>query len=391
MKKIAIFGASGSIGKNTLDVISRLPDEFRITCMSVHTSVDFLLQQALKLRPEAVIVTGENAPQGSIERLKENGISVFLGADGLQQAVKSVDFDILLNALVGAAGLLPTLLAVEMGRTIALANKETLVMAGELITRAAEKSGAKLIPVDSEHSAIFQCLLGERSENVKRIILTGSGGPFFTRQENRFDEITVEEALSHPNWKMGPKITVDSATMMNKGLEIIEAFWLFGLPLQKIDVVIHPQSIIHSLVEFVDGSLKAQLGWPDMRIPIQFALTYPLRKKLQTKKLDFADLKQLTFFHPDSQKFPNLRLAVEALKMGGTAPAILNAANEAAVQKFLAREIRFTAIPELIETALSRRPVRKNPTLDDILQEDRWAREFVRNAVQSGKVAFEKK
>ncbi len=387
MKKVTILGASGSIGRNTLEVIKNLRDDFSVVCLSVHSNTDFLVEQAKIFHPETVVITGPAPDEKAVAELKSEGIRIYFGERGLTRALSAFEFDILVNALVGAVGLSPTLLAIERGKDIALANKETLVMAGELVTGMAKKHGVKLIPIDSEHSAIFQCLVGENIDEVDRIILTGSGGPFFNRPETLFSEITIEETLKHPNWKMGKKISVDSATMMNKGLEIIEAFWLFGLPLEKIDLVIHPQSIIHSLVKFVDGSFKAQLGWPDMKIPIQYALTHPFRYSLKVKDLNFADLGMLTFFNPDHNKFPSLRLALEAIKIGGSAPAVLNAANEKAVEKFLERQISFTAIPQLVEDTLSKHKVKQYPELDDIIFDDQWARDFVEEMIRSRKLA----
>lgn len=387
MKKVIVLGSSGSIGKNVLEVIKHLPNDFKVVCLSVHQNTELLIKQTDQFKPESVIVTGSNVKKEKLSRLELSGTRLFYGEEGLLQAIDSLDFDILVNALVGAVGLLPTINAIKRGKTIAIANKETLVMAGEIVTALAQKSNAKLIPVDSEHSAIFQCLVGESIGDIKRIILTGSGGPFYKLEKEQFKTISVEETLAHPNWKMGKKITVDSATLMNKGLEVIEAVWLFGLPLEKIDLVIHPQSIIHSFVEFVDGSIKAQLGWPDMKIPIQYALTYPSRKHLYLKDLDFPALGKLTFLQPDYKKFPALNLALESIKTGGTAPAVLNASNEEAVQNFLNRKISFEAIPELIKRTLDHHKVKQHPEIDDILVEDHWARDFVRKTMQTGKVA----
>ena len=378
MKRILLLGASGSVGRNVLDVVSRHRKKFSVVAVSIHRQVQFLVEKAHEFRLECAAVTGPSPDGKTIRLLKEQGVKIFSGPEGLLQMIREADFDLLVNAIVGAAGLLPTVEAIRKGKNVALANKESLVMAGEMITALAAQHGVRLIPIDSEHSAVFQCLMGEQIENVRRVILTGSGGPFLHRKREHLDDVTVEEALAHPNWRMGRKITIDSATYMNKGLEIIEAHWLFQVPLEKIDVVIHPQSIIHSLVEFVDGSVKAQMGWPDMRVPIQFALTYPGRLPLATRQLDFADLRELTFFRPDETRFPALRYAKEALLRGGTAPAVLNGANEAAVQLFLERKIRFTQIAELVKQALQAHKVTGAPTLDDILQADAWAREFVR-------------
>ena len=298
--------------------------------------------------------------------------------DALIELASQADTDVFVNALVGAAGMQPTLKAIERGKKIALANKETLVIAGELVMNRARQKGVPILPIDSEHSAILQCLVGERTRSVQRLILTASGGPFWQRPAETFDEITLEEALNHPNWSMGQKITIDSATMMNKGLELIEARWLFDMLPDAIDVIVHPQSIVHSMVEFNDGSVKAQLGVPDMKIPIQYALTYPERELLPSERLDFEKLGKLSFYPPDNKKFRALVLAREALRVGGTATAVLNGANEQAVELFLNRKIAFKQIPESIEAALEKHSVKSNPSIDDVLGADRWSREFVK-------------
>ncbi len=321
----------------------------------------------------------ETAARKVEQGLSDTGITVLSGAAGLTEAAGRSDVDLILNAVVGSAGMVPTIAALKAGIDVALSNKESLVMAGAIIKRLRLESGSRIFPVDSEHSAIWQCLAGEDMADVKRLILTGSGGPFRNRAENTFQDITVTEALNHPNWKMGPKITIDSATMMNKGLEVIEAYWLFELDESKIDIVIHPQSIIHSLVEFKDGSVKAQLGLPDMKIPIQYALTYPRHSSSQWEKLDLVRLKQLTFEAPDFDKFPCLRLAFAVLRQGGSAPAVLNVANEQAVYRFLKREIRFTAIPHLIEDAVEQHQLIDQPDIDDICELEKWTTNFVVN------------
>jgi len=388
MKKVAILGASGSIGKNTLEVVKDLTDDLKVVCLSVHQNTKFLYEQAIKFLPEVVVITDSSQNDNNINKLETEGIKVFWGSEGLVEALSSIDYDILVNALVGAAGLLPTLSSIEKGKTVAIANKESLVMAGEHITTKVKEFNANLLPIDSEHSAIFQCLVGENIKDVQRVIITGSGGPFLNREKNQFKNITVDEALAHPNWEMGKKITIDSATLMNKGLEIIEAHWLFDLPLEKIDLVIHPQSIIHSMVEFVDGSIKAQLGWPDMKLPIQYALTYPTRRNLNSKKIDLTEMENLTFYRPDYNKFPALQLAVDAIKLGGTSTAVLNASNEEAVFKFLNRKIPFNSIPKLIEQTLSEHQVKKLPTIDDIIMSDQWARNIVEELIKKRKVAI---
>lgn len=388
MKQIALLGASGSIGRNTLEVISKYPENFKVNVLSVHSQVDFAVEKAQELKPEAVIISDNNDILDAIDFLEKQGIKVYVGDNGLEQALVEFDFDLLVNALVGGIGLVPTLAAIRSGKSVALANKETLVMAGELVNNELKQHDATLIPIDSEHSAIFQCLVGEPRESVKRIILTGSGGPFLQRDINDFHNITIEESLAHPNWKMGKKITVDSATLMNKGLEIIEAYWLFGISLDQIDLVIHPQSIIHSMVEFVDGSIKAQLGWPDMKIPIQYALTYPERLPMQSDEMNFAELKELTFFEPDYEKFPNLRLASEAIKKGGTMPAVLNAANEEAVHLFLNGVISFMDISQLIGDTMQRHDCVTHPGLDETLAADRWARHYVVENIRTQKISI---
>ena len=377
MKKIALLGSSGSIGRNCLKVIDNFPGEFQITCLAVHRSLQTVYQQAVRYMPQAVVITGTPTDKSLLTDLKNRGIRVYQGQQALTEFFAEDDSDLVINALVGAVGLFPTLEAIRRGKTVALANKETLVMAGEIITQRAQTAGVTIIPIDSEHSAIFQCLVGENPENIRRIILTASGGPFLERDVSSFNHITIDEALAHPRWDMGNKVSIDSATLMNKGLEIIEAHWLFHLPLEKIEVVIHPQSIIHSMVEFIDGSIKAQLSLPDMKIPIQYALTYPKRKTSSSQYLKIEDVQSLTFFEPDFEKFPNLRLAIESLKLGGTAPTVLNAANEVSVELFLNGKISFTDIPRLVEKTLQQHEVVPHPDINQILTADRWSRDFV--------------
>lgn len=388
MKRIGILGASGSIGRNALKVIGEYPDRFKVAFMSVHTQVDFAVEKALEIRPAAVAITGSEDVLHAISVLENNGIKVFAGDGILTSLLESCEFDLLVNALVGGIGLVPTLTALKLGKTVALANKESLVMAGGLVNEAIKEYHGVLIPIDSEHSAIFQCLVGEKEGTVDKIVLTGSGGPFLNRKPEEFRDVTIEEALAHPNWEMGKKITIDSATMMNKGLEIIEAHWLFGLPLKAIELVIHPQSIIHSMVKFKDGSVKAQLGWPDMKVPIQYSLTYPDRFPANTRSLDFVEIKQLSFQEPDYDKFPNLRLAVESIKKGGTAPAVLNAVNEEAVYLFLDGIIPFNRIPILIEEAMESHDCLQNPKLEEILSADQWARNYVYEKIRLQKTGM---
>ncbi|MBC8181627.1 1-deoxy-D-xylulose-5-phosphate reductoisomerase [candidate division KSB1 bacterium] len=386
MKRITILGSTGSIGRNALEVVEGNRDEFEVIGLSTHQRVELLYQQCLIFKPKMVCITGNDFPIELFEKLKQLEIDVVTGKDGLRELASRTDVDVLLNALVGSAGLLPTLDAIEKNIDIALANKETLVMAGEIITSFAKQKGVKILPVDSEHSAIFQCLQGENAKTISRLLLTASGGPFYDFSINELKDVTVEQALDHPNWEMGKKITIDSATMMNKGLEVIEAHWLFHIPISQIEVVVHQQSIIHSFVEFIDGSLKAQLGAPDMKVPIQYALTYPNRHYLQTERLNFDTLKKLTFDKPDYKKFPACVLAYESIKKGGTAPAVLNAANEVAVFYFLNKKIRFPSITKFVEQTLEKHREIQNPTIDEIIAADVWARNFVNEAVRKEEI-----
>jgi 1-deoxy-D-xylulose-5-phosphate reductoisomerase len=374
--KLSILGSTGSIGENTLRVADNLGQKFDITYLTANKNSDKLIAQAKKYTPKAVAIIDEEAGKKVSSALQDN-IEVLTGREGLLELAGRDDVDIVMNGLVGSAGMEPTLKSIEAGVNVALSNKESLVMAGSIIETAKKKSGAALFPVDSEHSAIWQCLAGEEIGNVRKIILTGSGGPFRTRDIYTFKDITPEEALHHPNWNMGNKITIDSATMMNKGLEVIETRWLFGLLADEIDIVIHPQSFIHSMVEFVDKSVKAQLGVPDMKIPIQYALTYPRRSSANWEELDLIKSGQLTFEEPDLQKFPCIKLAYEALRAGGSTPAVLNVANEQAVYRFLDGEIKFTEIPTIIEKACANHHYISEPTLEDLLALELWTTEFV--------------
>ncbi len=376
-RNIAILGSTGSIGRSSLDVLTRLPDRFRVTYLTAHRNIDLLREQVHIFKPRGVVVLDEcNA---SVMRKVLNGTTeVLSGEEGLLEIVRRNDVDLVLSALVGFAGVRPTLAAIEAGKDVALANKETLVVAGELIMKSVRDNGVQLLPVDSEHSAILQCLRGEDEARIERLILTASGGPFLHLPKEQFDTVTVAQALNHPTWRMGNKITIDSATLMNKGLEVIEAFWLFAVPAASIEVVIHPQSIIHSMVEFADGSIKAQMGIPDMKLPIQYALTYPERPASTFRKLDFEHLAQMTFLKPDVDRFRSLRLAYMALDIGGTAPTVLNAANEVAVELFLDEKIPFSGIPHIIEDALMAHVPIHNITLDDVIRTDRETREQAR-------------
>lgn len=375
MKNIAILGSTGSIGTQTLEVLSRFPHDFTAAYLSANNNTELLLEQIQKFKPKGVVVLDEPSAQ-KVKTQAGSKTEVLVGIEGLMEIVQRSDVDTVVSALVGFVGLQPTMKAIESGKNIALANKETLVVAGELMMPLVEKHNVNLIPVDSEHSAIFQCLVGERPNNIAKIILTASGGPFRTTPKEELNRVTIQQALAHPKWKMGNKITIDSATLMNKGLEVIEAHWLFAQPAEKIDVVVHPQSIIHSMVEFVDGSMKAQLGVPDMKIPIQYALTYPSRLPSSSQRVHFPSLGEMTFSEPDTTRFPCLRFAYEALKTGGTIPAVMNAANEIAVSKFLNGKITFLDIPRIIESAMEKHSSIVNPSLANIVEADRWAREF---------------
>lgn len=376
-KRISVLGSTGSIGVNALNVVRAFPDEFDIVALSAHSQADLLIGQALEFRPRSVSIGSEEHFE-KVRAALPAEINVLKGREGLLELAGRDDLDTMLNALVGSAGMEPTIKAVQAGVNIALSNKESLVMAGDLINRLLKDHQVEIYPVDSEHSAIWQCLVGEDMHDLQRLIVTGSGGPFRTRTLESFSTVTVEEALKHPNWDMGRKITIDSATMMNKGLEVIEAHWLFHLPSDRIDIVVHPESIIHSMVEFKDGSVKAQLGLPDMKIPIQYALTYPRHFPQQWETLDLARIGQLNFEEPDLEKFRCIQLAYDVLDQGGSAGAVLNVANEYAVYRFLDGEIPFTAIPAMIEAALESHDYLEHPSLDDILALEEWAENFVK-------------
>lgn len=380
LQHIAILGSTGSIGTSSLDVIENFPEEFRVTYLTANTNVEALLGQVRRFRPRGVVVLDRLAAE-RVRRELNGTTEVLCGEEGLCEIVQRDDVDTVISSLVGFAGLKPTVRAIEAGKKIALANKETLVVAGEIMMDLVRRHGVELLPVDSEHSAIFQCLVGESRSQVQKIILTASGGPFRTKTADELRHVSVEHALNHPNWKMGSKITIDSASMMNKGLEVIEARWLFDVPAEKIEVVVHPQSIIHSMVEFVDGSVKAQLGVPDMKIPIQYALTYPLRSPSAFGRVRFPALGTMTFFEPDTEIFPALGLAYRALEAAGTMPAAMNAANEIAVALFLAGGIPFVQIPEIIADTMAHHTNTLHPTLDDIREADAWARRFAAELV----------
>lgn len=371
---VAILGSTGSIGTQTLDVIDRHSELFEVYALTAHSNIDLLVEQAKRYRPEVVAIADERHYKTLREALDGLPVKVFAGADSICQIAAMSPIDTVVTAMVGYSGLLPTVRAIEAGKKIALANKETLVVAGELVTDLALRNRVDIIPIDSEHSAIFQCLVGENENSVEKLILTASGGAFRDTPKDDLRLATAADALRHPTWKMGAKITIDSATMMNKGFEVIEARWLFDIPTDKIEVIIHPQSIVHSMVQFCDGSIKAQLGQPDMRHPIQYALTFPDRLNAQVERANLADIHQLTFEKPDYEKFRNLRLAYDALRRGGNIPCILNAANEVAVDAFLKGKIGFFAMSDIIEQTISETAFISSPTLDDYIATDREAR-----------------
>lgn len=375
------MGSTGSIGRQALEVIRSNPDLFEVYALTANNSIDLLISQALEFKPEVVAVANEAHYNYLKEALNKQPIKVFAGSDAIAQIAEMESIDTVLTAMVGYSGLLPTIQAVKAGKTIALANKETLVVAGDIISELAQKNNVAILPVDSEHSAIFQCLIGEGNNPVERIILTASGGPFRSKTLDELKLVTSKEALKHPNWDMGAKITIDSATMMNKGFEVIEAKWLFGLREEQIEVLIHPQSIIHSMVEFQDSSIKAQMGLPDMRLPIQYAFTYPVRLKTDFPRIDFLEFSQLNFEKPDTNRFRNLDLAYEAMRVGGNLPCILNAANEIVVEAFLNEKIGFLQMSEIIEKTMNRASFVKNPSYDDYVASNLDARNIALNMI----------
>lgn len=374
-KNIAILGSTGSIGTQALEVIAANPDRFQAEVLTAQNSADLLIKQALEFKPNAVVIGNEDLYDQVFEALDPHDIKVYAGTNALNSVVQMDTVNLVLTALVGYAGLTPTIKAIESGKDIALANKETLVVAGELITGLAREKGVNIYPVDSEHSAIFQCLVGEFHNPIEKIILTASGGPFRGRDRQFLTTVKKEQALKHPNWDMGAKITIDSASMMNKGLEVIEAKWLFGLSLEQIEVIVHPQSIVHSLVQFEDGSMKAQMGLPDMKLPIQFAMTYPDRIKTDFPRFDFINYPSLTFEKPDMETFRNLSLAFEAMKQGGNMPCILNAANEIAVSGFLKDQVGFLEMSDVVEQCMQQISFLKKPTYEDYVLTDKETRQ----------------
>ena len=387
IKRIALLGSTGSIGRQTLDVVERNPGRFEVEVLTAYNNTELLIAQARKFQPNMVVIGNDAKYQEVREALSDEPVKVFAGAGAIGEAVVLESVDMVVTAMVGYSGLLPTLRAVEAGKDIALANKETLVVAGEMITRLAREKGVDLLPVDSEHSAIFQCLAGELMNPAEKILLTCSGGPFRGKTASQLARVTPADALAHPNWDMGAKITIDSATLMNKGFEMIEAHWLFGLPPAAIEVVVHPQSIIHSMVQFRDGSVKAQLGPPDMQMPILYALGWPERIANDFPRLDFSRLAALTFEKPDRENFRNLDLAFEAIHQGGNLPCALNAANEIAVSAFLAEKISFPAIPEIITQILEKTSFVKNPGLEELILTNDETRNRTELLIKTGKFA----
>lgn len=381
-KNIAILGSTGSIGTQTLEVIDENPQHFSVEVLTAGNNVDLLIKQAKKYKPNVAIIENENLYSKLSQALANEDIKVYAGKDAIDQVVEMGSIDIVLIAIVGFAALAPTLRAIEAEKSIAIANKETFVVAGEIVTKKARKKGVNIYPVDSEHSAIFQCLAGEFHNPIEKIILTASGGPFRGKGLEFLKTVKPQQALKHPNWDMGAKITIDSASLMNKGLEVIEACWLFGVPAEKIEVVVHPQSIIHSMVQFQDGSIKAQLGLPDMKLPIQYALAYPKRIQNSFPRLDFSLMKEFTFEQADMQNFRNLALAYEALKKGGNMPGILNAANEIAVDAFLKERISFLSMSEHIERCMMNIPFIQQPDYNQLIETDLETRSYFKHLIK---------
>jgi 1-deoxy-D-xylulose-5-phosphate reductoisomerase len=380
-ERIALLGSTGSIGSQALDVIARYPDKFVVEVLVACNNIDLLTQQARKFLPDSVVIGNEKLYQRLKENLSNTAIKVYAGKEAIDQVVISSNVDVVIASIVGYSGLRPTIAAIKAGKKIALANKETLVVAGEIIGKLTRESGSQIIPVDSEHSAIFQCLVGETGNPIEKITLTASGGPFLDFSEEKLKNVKPSQALKHPNWDMGSKVTIDSASLMNKGLEVIEAKWLFGLNPDQISVIVHPQSVIHSFVHFADGSVKAQLGVPDMRVPILYALTYPDRFISDLPRLDFRDHKNLTFCDPDIKKFRNLSLAYQALRKGGNMPCILNAANEMAVNAFLNEKTGFLQMSDIVEYTMEHSDFSASPDLDSLEISDCNAREIATNYI----------
>jgi 1-deoxy-D-xylulose-5-phosphate reductoisomerase len=375
MKRLSILGSTGSIGVNTLEIVSQFPEQFEVVSLSAGLNTSRLKEQVLRFRPKMVSVGNKELSESLRRELPHVDVQIVFGVEGLIQVATRPEVDQVVSAIVGAVGLIPTLSAIKTGKTVALANKESLVMAGKIMMEEARRNHAQILPIDSEHSAIFQSLLGHRKEDVRHLVLTASGGPFLKLPLPQLQDVTVKEALNHPRWEMGKKVTIDSASLMNKGLEVIEAHWLFDIPVEKIVVLIHPQSVVHSMVEYVDGSIVAQMGITDMKIPISYALSFPERLHLSLPSLDLSKSEPLTFFTPDPQRFRCLALAYQSIQRGETAPAVLNAANEIAVSAFLDGSIKFTEIPLLLQRVMEEHEVKPVHTVEDILKADHWARE----------------
>lgn len=381
-KNLAVLGSTGSVGTQTLEVVACFPDRFEVSVLTAGRNADLLIQQATKFQPKLVVLSDEQAYNQVKEALAGTGIQVSYGEDALVDAVQLDEIDIVLTAIVGSVGLKPTIAAIKKGKDIALANKETLVVAGELIKNLVEEYKVRLLPVDSEHSAIFQCLPGEESNPIEKIVLTASGGPFRGKSREELEHVTKAQALKHPNWSMGAKITIDSASLMNKGLEVIEAKWLFDLEADQVEVIIHPQSIVHSFVQFQDGSMKAQMGLPDMKLPIQYALTYPDRIQNNFERFNFVNYPSLTFETPDMKTFRNLELAYQALREGGNRPCVLNAANEVVVAAFLNDEVSFLGMSDIIEETMCQVMQKENLLLEDYLHYDEESRRVARSLIE---------
>lgn len=388
MKRLAILGSTGSIGTQALDVVAANPDKFKVEVLSAHSNSALLIEQARKYRPAAVVVTDEKKVKEVKDALLMLSIKVLSGDQALAEVVQWDSVDVVLGAIVGFAGLRSTLAAVEAGKTVALANKETLVVAGEIVMQRAAEKNARIIPVDSEHSAIFQCLVGEDPASVEKVILTASGGPFLGRKPNYLVNVKASHALQHPNWTMGAKITIDSSTLMNKGLEMIEAKWMFNLKNEQVDVVVHPQSIIHSMVQFTDGSVKSQMGLPDMKLPIQYALAYPQRIPNNYKRVDFKEYSKLTFEPVDYKTFRNLEIARNAMFKGGNTPCVMNAANEVVVNAFLHNKVGFLEMSDMIEKTIDSVTFIEHPTLEDYISSDIDAREYAAEFVKKSQLSM---
>ncbi len=378
-KTIFLLGSTGSIGTQTLEIVRANPNKFNVFGLTANTNARLLANQIREFKPKVAVLADTTQEQLLRNLVGETETTLFFGISSVRELIQDSSYDVVLNSLVGFSGFIPTVEALKAGKTVALANKESLVVGGELLKSHLSGTTKKLLPVDSEHSALLQCLIGEEQNEIEKMLITASGGPFRTYTKQQMSEITVEQALNHPNWSMGSKITIDSATMMNKGLEIIEAYWLFNLPLEKIEPVIHPQSIIHSMVTFTDGSTKAQMGYPDMKVPIQYALTWPNRLPLETPRMDFSQLRELTFEPVDYERFPCLKLAMDSINIGGYAPAVLNASNEVAVERFLAGEIPYISISEIVEKSLENIHCSETLSVETLTQIDNDTREFAEN------------